>query len=109
MGGSSRTSQHFMEPEGSIPCSQEPSTGPYPEPYHCNCQVNVALNGKVIIQFKQPTETINASGLYSDGSRFKSRRRHQLSTEFLQPDTRIAPQFRKRLPPLKSLVTIRLS
>jgi hypothetical protein len=24
---------HFMEPEGSIPCSQKPSTGPYPEPY----------------------------------------------------------------------------
>jgi hypothetical protein len=25
----SRTSQHFKEPEGSLPCSQEPSTSPY--------------------------------------------------------------------------------
>jgi hypothetical protein len=28
----SRASQHFMEPEGSSPCSQEPSNGPYPKP-----------------------------------------------------------------------------
>jgi hypothetical protein len=27
-----RTSQHFMETERSLPCSQEPSTGPYPQP-----------------------------------------------------------------------------
>jgi hypothetical protein len=32
----SRTSQHFMELEGSIPCSQEPSTGHYPKPYPFN-------------------------------------------------------------------------
>jgi hypothetical protein len=28
----SGTSQHFMEPEVSFPCSQEPSIGPYSEP-----------------------------------------------------------------------------
>jgi hypothetical protein len=28
----SGTFQHFKKPEGSSPCSQEPSTGPYPQP-----------------------------------------------------------------------------
>jgi hypothetical protein len=28
----SRTSQNFMEPEGSLPCSQEPVTDSYPKP-----------------------------------------------------------------------------
>jgi hypothetical protein len=32
----SRTSQHFMEPDGSLLCSQEPSTGPYPQPDQSN-------------------------------------------------------------------------
>jgi hypothetical protein len=25
--------EHFIEPECSLPCSQEPTTGPCPEPY----------------------------------------------------------------------------
>jgi hypothetical protein len=33
---SSRTSQHFTEPEGLKPCSKEHSTGPYPKPYPSN-------------------------------------------------------------------------
>jgi hypothetical protein len=32
----SRTSQHFMEPIVSVLCSQEPSTGPCPEPDQSN-------------------------------------------------------------------------
>jgi hypothetical protein len=32
----SRTSQHFLESEGLISYSQEPSTGPYSEPYQSN-------------------------------------------------------------------------
>jgi hypothetical protein len=32
----SRTPQRFMEPEDSLPRSQEPSTGPYPEPDRSN-------------------------------------------------------------------------
>jgi hypothetical protein len=26
-----------MEPEGTLPCPQEPATGPYPSCYYCVC------------------------------------------------------------------------
>jgi hypothetical protein len=39
----SRTSQHFTEPEGLITCSQELSTGPYPEPYQSNPSHPISL------------------------------------------------------------------
>jgi hypothetical protein len=39
----SRISQHFMKPEGSLPCSQEPSTGLYPEPDHSSLSLRSIL------------------------------------------------------------------
>jgi hypothetical protein len=44
LGSPSRTSQHFMEHEGAIPWSQEPSTGPYPEPYQSNLNIELDSN-----------------------------------------------------------------
>jgi hypothetical protein len=38
------TSQHFMEPEGSLTCLQVPSTGPYPKPDQCSpCHLILSL------------------------------------------------------------------
>jgi hypothetical protein len=35
------SSQHFMEPEGSLPSSQELSTGTYPEPNQSSPQHSI--------------------------------------------------------------------
>jgi hypothetical protein len=45
----SRTSQHFMEPEGSLLCSQEPSTGPCPEPDKSNPSHYISLRSILIL------------------------------------------------------------
>jgi hypothetical protein len=45
----SRTSQHFMEPEGTLLCSQEPSTDPYPEPDQSNPSHPISLRSILIL------------------------------------------------------------
>jgi hypothetical protein len=49
----SGTSQHFKEPESSSPCSQEPSTGPYPEPVRSSPYHPILSLSK--IHFNTPT------------------------------------------------------
>jgi hypothetical protein len=52
----SRPSQNFMEPEGSIPCSQEPCIGPYSEPDQSSPYYPHPISLRCILIFSnQPT------------------------------------------------------
>jgi hypothetical protein len=52
-----RISQHFMEPEGLLPCSQEPSTEPYHEPDRSN-PYHPILSLRSILILSTPTPTL---------------------------------------------------
>jgi hypothetical protein len=54
----SRISQHFMEPKGSLPCSQEPSNGPYLSQINPVCTTSssffkIYLNISFLLAFPQ--------------------------------------------------------
>jgi hypothetical protein len=42
--------QHSMESEGSLMCSQEPVTGPYPAPVKSNLRSPLKINFNAILQ-----------------------------------------------------------
>jgi hypothetical protein len=63
----SRSSQHFIESEGSLPCSQEPSTGPYPEPDQSNPYHSI-LSFRSILILSSHLHLGHPIGLFPSGS-----------------------------------------
>jgi hypothetical protein len=59
-----------MQPEGSLPCSQEPSTGPYPEPdrsstYHPSFSSKIILILSTYLSLSLPS-SVFPSGFLSN-------------------------------------------
>jgi hypothetical protein len=68
-----QTSQHFMEPEGSLPCAQEPSTCLYPESDQSIYTIPSYLS-KIhfnIVPQLCPTQKTTLMGLQESGDGFK--------------------------------------
>jgi hypothetical protein len=63
----SRTSQHLMEPEGALPCSQEPSTGPYLEPDQCSPYHPILSLSKIYYNTAHPPTNCLRSDLFPSG------------------------------------------
>jgi hypothetical protein len=61
----SRTSQHFMAPEGSLLCSREPSTGPYPKPDRSS--PNHPILSKIHFNIILPPMSMSSSGFFPYG------------------------------------------
>jgi hypothetical protein len=62
----SKTSQHFMEPECSLPCSQEPSAGPCSESSIQSIQHNpISLRSILILSTQLPIVLPNGSFLFA--------------------------------------------
>jgi hypothetical protein len=55
-----------MESEGSLPCSQEPATGPYPEPDESNLQSRTLFLSPILILWRAPDTQIATAIQQSD-------------------------------------------
>jgi len=58
-----RNSQPFKEPKGSLPCSQKPATGPYPEPVESSLHLRILIIFLPLCQVYQVASSLRASRL----------------------------------------------
>jgi len=56
-----------MEPEGSLPCSQKPATGPYPEPDESSSHVPTLFSLRTILILSSQLRLGLSNGVYHSG------------------------------------------